>query len=79
MGVSPVEYLIGQKIQRACSYLSTTSWSVKDIARELAFDDPYYFSRCFKQRMAVSPRHYRQSHLLHTETPIPLNEAHEPT
>ncbi len=63
-GVSPKEYHIGLKIQKACSYLSMTDLSVKEIAKELSFDDPYYFSRCFKQRMDVSPVHFRRSNIL---------------
>ena len=64
IGVSPKEYHIGLKIQKACSYLSMTDWTIKEIARELSFDDPYYFSRCFKQRMEVSPLHYRRHNIL---------------
>ncbi len=59
-GIPPKEYLLRLKIQRACSYLSMTDWSVKDIASELGFVDPYYFSRCFKKRVGSSPKHYRQ-------------------
>ena len=63
-GVSPKEYHIGLKIQKACSYLSMTDMPVKEIATELAFDDPYYFSRCFKKRMDISPAHYRKHNVL---------------
>ena len=63
-GTSPKEYHIGLKIQKACSYLSLTDMPVKEIANELSFEDPYYFSRCFKKRMEVSPAHYRQQNIL---------------
>ena len=58
-GQSAKEYHLQLKIQYACRLLTMTDWSVKDIAAELSFDDPYYFSRCFKKRMGVSPKHYR--------------------
>ena len=63
-GVSPKEYHTGLKIQKACSYLSMTDMPIKDIALALAFEDPYYFSRCFKKFMDVSPAHYRKNNIL---------------
>ena len=59
-GQSAKDYHIQLKIQQACRLLTMTNWSVKDIAQELGFDDPYYFSRCFKQKMGLSPRHFRE-------------------
>ena len=62
-GSSPKEYHIGLKVQKACSLLSLSDWSIKDIARELGFYDPYYFSRCFSQRMGLSPNNYRRKNV----------------
>lgn len=52
------------KMQEACQALGTTDRTVKEIAHQLGVDDPYYFSRPFKQVMGIPPavyrRHYRE-------------------
>ena len=63
-GAPPKEYLLNLKMKRACNYLSMTQLPVKDIAENLAFTDPYYFSRCFKQRIGISPLKYRKQKTL---------------
>ena len=55
----PLEYFNRLKIQQACRLLETTSLRIKEIARELGFEDPYYFSRSFKRIVGVSPAAYR--------------------
>ena len=45
---------------RAKQRLERTSDSVQQIALEIGFDDPLYFSRRFKHRVGVSPREYRE-------------------
>lgn len=60
-GTSPNEYFLGIKMQKACHYLITSTMTVREISSHLAFDDPYYFSRCFKKRMGASPLHYRKT------------------
>lgn len=59
-GFSPIDYFIHLKIQKACNLLDTTSLSIKEIACQLGYDDPYYFSRIFKKTMEHSPVHYRK-------------------
>lgn len=59
-GVPPVEYFIRMRIQEACRLLDTTTLSGKQIAEQLGFDDPYYFSRQFKKITGLAPRHYRE-------------------
>lgn len=59
-GRSPMDYLIYLRIQRACQYLDHTDYRVQEIAREVGYDDPYYFSRLFKKVMNSSPSEYRK-------------------
>lgn len=56
---SPYEYLTRLKLNKATQLLLTTSMTVHEIAAELAYDDPYTFSRAFKRVIGVSPAHYR--------------------
>jgi AraC-like DNA-binding protein len=54
-----LDFFIRLKIQRACFLLDTTDQSVKAIAADLGFDDPLYFSRCFRRVHDSSPTQYR--------------------
>ncbi|MCH2207751.1 MAG: AraC family transcriptional regulator [Lentisphaerales bacterium] len=58
-GTSPNEYVLEMKMHKACNLLITTRMTVREIAQMLGFDDPYYFSRCFKKRMGDSPQIFR--------------------
>lgn len=60
-GMSPIEYFIHLKMQKACQLLHTEDSRVKQIAALLGYDDPYYFSRLFKKYMNTSPETYRKS------------------
>lgn len=57
---SPIEYFLGLKMQYACHLLDFTEKQVKAIATELAFEDPFYFSRLFKKMIGISPIDYRR-------------------
>ena len=60
LGLSPIEYLNRYRIKEAKSLLSRTSASVTDIAAEVGFDDPAYFSRAFRKHVGLSPRAFRE-------------------
>jgi len=59
-GHSPIDYFIQLKIQRACRLLDNSDWMIADVAREMGFDDQFYFSRVFRKVMAMSPAEYRK-------------------
>lgn len=59
-GQTPMQAFLHLKISRACYLLDITDLGVTDIARDLGYDDPYYFSRLFKKVMGVPPRDYRR-------------------
>jgi len=58
-GYAPIDYFMQMKIQQACQQLDFTDQSIKSIALTMGFDDPYYFSKRFKQVIGVSPQKYR--------------------
>ena len=60
-GMSPIEYFIHLKMQKACQLLYTEDSRVKQIAALLGYDDPYYFSLLFKKYMNTHPETYRKS------------------
>ena len=62
MGSAPIDYFIRMRIQRAGRLLCDTNLSVKEVAAELGYDDPFYFSRIFKSVNGLAPSDYRAAH-----------------
>lgn len=60
-GMSPIEYFIHLKMQKACQLLYAEDSRIKEIAASLGYEDPYYFSRLFKKYQGLSPEEYRRS------------------
>lgn len=54
--------MIHERVVYEAKYqLFTTNKSIKEIATGLGYDDPFYFSRMFKNVTSVSPEKYRQT------------------
>lgn len=62
-GRSPTDFIIDKRVQAAQLLLATTTMSVKEIADNTGFANPYYFSRVFKQYSGSSPSDYRNASL----------------
>ncbi|MFC1761039.1 AraC family transcriptional regulator [Planctomycetota bacterium] len=60
---SPQRYLLRLKLSRAADLLLTTPLSITEVAGHVGFQDPYHFSRRFKQFHGCSPKQYRKNHL----------------
>ena len=61
-GYAPMDYYIRLRIHKACQLLDTTTLSIKEIARQVGYQDPLYFSHAFKAVMETSPTQYRLQH-----------------
>jgi len=61
VGEAPIQYLLRYRIAKAKEQLMDTSKSIKQIAFETGFKDPYYFSRLFKQYEGMSPLLFRKT------------------
>ncbi|MBO5624347.1 MAG: AraC family transcriptional regulator [Prevotella sp.] len=59
-GISPALYQQDLKLQRAKELLSTTDMSIKEIAYQLNFESPDYFSSKFKTKTGLKPSDFRQ-------------------
>ena len=59
-GVSPNTYLIALRMEEACRMLKQTDFPISDVALEVGYADPYYFSRIFKKKIGFSPLKYRK-------------------
>lgn len=59
-GQSPMAYFIHLRMRLACRLLDLSGKSVKTVALEVGYRDPYYFSRLFKKSMGLAPEKYRE-------------------
>lgn len=62
-GVSPLQFLLNQRLSTATKYLDQTirnDYSICEIAERCGFNDQYYFSRIFKRQYGVSPKQYQK-------------------
>lgn len=61
MGVTPQEYLISYRMDRATHLLKYTELNINAIAESVGYDDPFAFSSTFRKRYGVSPTAYRNA------------------
>lgn len=58
MGMSPRNFLIDLRLKMATELMTRTDLSLKQIARQVGYDDQLYFSRIFRAKKGISPRRY---------------------
>lgn len=59
-GVSPINYLIGRRIEESRYLLADTNHSLSQISHMLGFSSPSYFSQSFRKLEGISPMEYRK-------------------
>jgi AraC-like DNA-binding protein len=59
VGVSPRTFITRTRIDAARRLLLTSSYSIGRIADLLGYDSPFQFSRQFKARVGIAPKHFR--------------------
>jgi AraC family transcriptional regulator len=59
VGLSPQQYILQLRVERAKKMLTFSSKSIVDISMELGFFDQSHFSNAFKQFTGISPLAYR--------------------
>lgn len=59
-GLSPKQYLMQIRLERAQTLLSDTSMPIDQVASAVGFNDPLYFSKKFKDWAGTSPSTYRK-------------------
>jgi len=64
-GISPTQYHLSLRIQRAKDLLASTDHSFKEIADVLGFESYFYFSRIFKDKTGKSPMEFKKE-VLHS-------------
>lgn len=59
-GVTIQEYIVGIKIQKACSLLSG-GFNVSETAKAVGYENAFSFSKAFKKHVGISPSQYKES------------------
>lgn len=59
MNMSITQWRDDQRISRAKHLLVTSNYSINHIGRIVGYSNPLYFSRVFKRKAGISPKHYR--------------------
>ncbi|ARU86793.1 AraC family transcriptional regulator [Pseudomonas sp. M30-35] len=61
LGMSPAQYYMSLRLERACHLLQQTSMSILQIGTACGFISTSYFSRCYRKRYAHTPRDERKA------------------
>lgn len=58
-GYTPNEYIRVIRLRKAAELLKEGEKNVSEVAYAVGFDNPYYFSKCFKEQLGMPPSQYR--------------------
>lgn len=61
LGVTPREFIINYRMDKACQLLKNQLLSVSDVARSVGYEDPFQFSKTFRKTKGVSPSQFRNN------------------
>lgn len=63
IGVSVTEYITSSRMKLAAKLLlQNPDLNLVSVSEQVGYEDPYYFSRCFKKQYGVPPSKYRTTH-----------------
>lgn len=66
LGTTPIVFLEMQRLRRARELLAHTSLTIAQVAGQVGFPNPFYFSLRFKKQFGANPRAFRQSTIRET-------------
>lgn len=63
LGMSPIEYILNEKIKYAKKLLSNPNIHVNEVSYASGFEDCNYFIRLFKKHEGITPKQYQLLHI----------------
>ena len=60
LGVSPLEYVIEQRLEWALHLLISSDLTITEVANDCGFGDASYFGKAFRRRLGLTPSQYRE-------------------
>lgn len=67
LNISPINYVIDCKLERAKSLLADNLYSIKEIAELLNYSSPQFFAQEFKKKYGISPKVFKMQSSHKTE------------
>lgn len=64
-GLAPAEFMRSYRLRQACPRLRSTQTSIADIAMQVGFSSPSYFTSCFAKEFGQTPSEYRRAAMDH--------------
>ena len=61
MNISPQNFLINYRVERAVDLMQNPELTIGDISRSVGYEDPFQFSKIFKKIKGVSPSEFRNN------------------
>jgi transcriptional regulator GlxA family with amidase domain len=65
LGESPIAYLTRWRLRLGARALTSTNYTVAQIALDVGYESEAAFNRAFKREYAVPPARYRRQHQAH--------------
>ncbi|MDO4163390.1 MAG: two-component regulator propeller domain-containing protein [Bacteroides sp.] len=59
-GYTPNEYIRVMRMKKAAQLLEEGEYNISEISYRVGMNDPFYFSKCFKQQFGVTPSAYQK-------------------
>ncbi|MDD4870279.1 MAG: AraC family transcriptional regulator [Kiritimatiellae bacterium] len=66
-GVTPFNYMLAQRLNKARHLLASSTLSIKEVAETVGYDNPLYFTRVFSSQMHMTPSEYRAANMWSTK------------
>jgi len=70
-GLSPISYLNAKRLESSRNLLTSTDFSIAQIASSVGFSSQSYFSQAFRKEMNMTPNEYRKMKSTESEAEAP--------
>ena len=60
IGLTPVDFIREVRIKRAAQLIDSGEYNFSQVAYMTGFNDPKYFSKCFKKIVGITPSEYKE-------------------
>lgn len=61
-GINFSAFLTGYRVEKCKEYLRESHYKIYEIAERVGFDNPYYFSKVFKEKVGISCKEYQKKY-----------------